>query len=613
MKNHKNKNINTTRTGLRFWGLLSLSMAAGVLALLLLFPPGARLETIESAFQHVDLSGKDIDSADAGFSMVKRSKGLESSLVRLKDVYDTKGGIAAFEFASRRGLEFNEAGVLIVLSVMSPLEPRGLSDVNESTAKTPELRRAARDESISRVKKEIEELGGKVERAAGHLVRCRVPVDALDRAANLPWVRSVRKPIKFKPHVTTEGYLSIGGSQFNSLSPYRSGEAKVMVLDVGFEGYTELLGGELPGNVVARSFREHGGIEDGGFHGSACAQIIFDIARDADLYLANILYISDLQDALNWALEEEIDIISFSLGTTFGAGDGSGGMSDLARQARELGITWVTSAGNEARSHWGGTFNDPDGDGWHNFVGDDELLEFFATKERSQEDGVSAALKWNDWGAWDDINGYVGSSQNFDLYLYARGGPDEQWQLVDGSTNSQPGYKWPFEETGIWSADRDLYWGVAIKRVQSGKTVKFDLYIPVHSSTLEYVVPEGSLSLPADSPYVIAVGAIDAIDYSYHTYSSQGPTLDGRIKPDLVAPSGVSVTFDTYGLLENGDGFYGTSASCPHMAAAIALLKFSTPFTLPEIEQIIFARARDMGDPGPDNIYGAGRLDLRPK
>jgi hypothetical protein len=47
------------------------------------------------------------------------------------------------------------------------------------------------------------------------------------------------------------------------------------------------------------------------------------------------------------------------------------------------------------------------------------------------------------------------------------------------------------------------------------------------------------------------------------------------------------------------------------VAGAIALLKGKTPFTLDEIINILYSRAVDLGDPGKDNQFGWGRLNLR--
>ena len=146
--------------------------------------------------------------------------------------------------------------------------------------------------------------------------------------------------------------------------------------------------------------------------------------------------------------------------------------------------------------------------------------------------------------------------------------------------------------------------GVAIKKVSATKNVTFNALF-ISCRNVEHNVPAGSLGSPADSPDALTVGATDAFDDSLHSYSSQGPTLDGRIKPDLSAPSGVYTS--SYG----SSGFYGTSASCPHAAGAVALLLNKTPYDATQVLTIILNRALDYGPPGKDNMYGWGRLNLR--
>lgn len=594
------------KTSIKVLGFTVSSLVAAA-AIFLLFPGKAMVQTTGTDYGHYDLAGV---QQSMRLSTVKQASNLDSALARLKSTSDRTDRISEQGIAWSRGLETEDNKVQVVLSVISAMSQPGITGEAPEHIRSPELLRAGVAESVERVKSEVQALGGHISRVSGNLVRCWVPIDQLDAVASLPLVRSVRQPIKLTPHVITEGYTQMGAFLFNEVFPFHASETRVMVLDVGFEGYTDLMGGELPTDLTTRSFLAQGGLEDGGVHGTACAEIIHDIARDAKLYLANILYTSDVVDALNWGLENEVDIISYSLGTYFGPGDGTGSMASLASQVKQSGITWVTSAGNEAQRHWSGTFNDPDGDGWHNFSGDDEILEFFVDAETATEEGVYAILKWYDWGTYDDNNGFSGTTQDYDLYLFVK--IDDAWMEIDSSTNPQPGYKWPWEQTNLWNTQQDLTWGVAIKKFNANKAVSFDLYIREATGPLEYVVPEGSLSIPADAADVITVGAIDAEDYFYHSYSSQGPTRDGRIKPDLVAPSGVSVSSTTYGHLDNGLGFYGTSASTPHMAAAIALFKLMTPYTSEEIVDIIMSRVKDMGTPGPDNIFGRGRLDLRP-
>jgi subtilisin family serine protease len=370
-------------------------------------------------------------------------------------------------------------------------------------------------------------------------------------------------------------------------------------LDIGFDGYQQLLGNELPSQVVTRSFRADGDISAGEKHGTACAEIVHDMAPEAKLYLVNFSNDVEHYNAVNWLISRNVDAISYSLGwTNAGAGDGTGPICDDVRRAANNEIAWASAAGNEAVAHWEGNFNDTDGDGWHNFSSNDEILDFWVPGSTP----VAADLNWDDWGTWDG-NNYSGSREDYDLYLYRLSGSD--WVQVDSSTNWQTGTEWPVESIGYWEIPSATYWGIAIRKSNATRNVKLEVFIEGNAEAIEYNIPAGSIIIPADSSSAIACGATDWSNDSYHYYSSRGPTSDLRIKPDFTAPSGVST--QTYGMRS----FYGTSASAPHMAGAIALLKGKTPYSLSQILTILQFRAVDLGTPGKDNQFGRGRLDLR--
>ncbi len=117
------------------------------------------------------------------------------------------------------------------------------------------------------------------------------------------------------------------------------------------------------------------------------------------------------------------------------------------------------------------------------------------------------------------------------------------------------------------------------------------------------------ITAPADGKYVIAVGAVTS-DGTLASFSSRGPTADGRIKPDVVAmgvglismavpPDGIRGTAYTF--------ISGTSASCPMAAGAAALLLCAFPQLAPlTIRQALWLTAT-LHDQ-PNNDYGYGLL-----
>jgi subtilisin family serine protease len=587
--------------------MAALSMLAAAAAAVIVFPGTARVESKPGLEGH---SAVNLPPGDPAAAMEEGDPRVESVLNRLAAVQKNEGQAAAAEFARQRKVYMKDNMVKVVVDARPFFSSHGrtLSRDASGGSLSPQALEAAVKDSAAAITDRIQRLGGRVDRIHNSMVQCNVGIQSLHELARMPQVRSVRRPIRARKHVESEGVGKTGAHHYHDLPAYKSNGARVCIIDAGFEGYRDLLGSELPDSVTISSFTEEGDIEAFESHGTACAEILHDMAPDAELFLANIYWNSEVVDALNWALQQDVDVISYSMGTYWGAGDGTGFFNSLARYAYNAGVTWVTSGGNSADDHWSGTFNDTDGDGWHNFYGADELLEFYVPADLGFQYGVDVLLKWDEWGAWDDQTGYSGGSEDYDLYLFIWDDKNGEWLPVDYSQNRQPDFIYPWESIEGWYATVDAYWGVAIRKHQAARNVYFDLYLPTHTpGSLEYNVPAGSVTSPADSPYIIAVGAVDAVEDFYHYYSSRGPTLDGRIKPDICAPSWVTtVTFSARSV----DGFAGTSAACPHVAGAIALLKGKTPFTLDEILQILYSRAVDMGEPGADNTYCVGRLNL---
>lgn len=113
------------------------------------------------------------------------------------------------------------------------------------------------------------------------------------------------------------------------------------------------------------------------------------------------------------------------------------------------------------------------------------------------------------------------------------------------------------------------------------------------------------IASPADGEYVIAAGAVDTFE-NITSFSSRGPSADGRIKPDISA-IGVSVAGARVGT--SGYSFAsGTSLSAPVVSGAAGLLLSARPdLSAAELRNAIQMSARRSGE--PDNTFGYGILD----
>lgn len=118
--------------------------------------------------------------------------------------------------------------------------------------------------------------------------------------------------------------------------------------------------------------------------------------------------------------------------------------------------------------------------------------------------------------------------------------------------------------------------------------------------------PWRHIGVPADAPGVIAVGAVQH-DETRAGFSSVGPTADGRIKPELVAPGDMVVVSGNVGVDLGLSS--GTSLASPMLAGALASLWSAFPEkTAAQILDAVFAAADQSNR--PDNERGYGLPDM---
>ncbi len=131
--------------------------------------------------------------------------------------------------------------------------------------------------------------------------------------------------------------------------------------------------------------------------------------------------------------------------------------------------------------------------------------------------------------------------------------------------------------------------------------------------------PPEDVATPGDTPAAIGVGATDCGDL-IASYSSQGPSSwsgvhpyndypypPGLLKPNITAPA---EPLDSIDQCSGYASFNGTSAAAPHAAGVGALLLSLKPdMSRNEMAHVLETTAIDLGDAGPDRVYGHGRID----
>ncbi len=156
-----------------------------------------------------------------------------------------------------------------------------------------------------------------------------------------------------------------------------------------------------------------------------------------------------------------------------------------------------------------------------------------------------------------------------------------------------------------WYTQADLTGDIAVTTIAAD--IAATLGIVVCTSAGNYGPSATTLLAPADADTVISVGAVSSSEVIV-SFSSRGPTADGRTKPEVCA-QGLS----TYCANASTDIAYGyasgTSLSCPLVGGAAALVIQAhpdwTPFQVREALMMTADRATQ-----PDNSYGWGIINV---
>jgi hypothetical protein len=488
------------------------------------------------------------------------------------------------------------------------------------------------------VRPSLEAAGAEVERVSeqGDILQTLVPPEQLPSVAGLPGVERVRLPDYARRRVgsvTTEGDSIHSAATTRLLHGIDGSGVRVGVISDGVQGIgLSQASGDLPTvdtttcNVVPESPTAPGA----GAEGTALLEIVHDLAPGAELWFGHFglgfggtsMEFMAAVDCLAQHTDVVVDDIGFyNNGLYDGTSDISQNASDELNDPGNPIRGYYTAAGNDAEMHYqdgyvdSGETLDIDEDTWNlqEFSASSETTEASLTHPCSCYDTIMlqpggivvVPLQWNDpWGM---------SSNDYDLFLLD--GPT----VVAVGGEFQDGLGFPAEtvayvnETGF-TQRIDIaignFNGTAAPR-------EFDMFVLCAGCLMlsnaafhNFNTRCNSISNNSDADGgVIALGAIfagDAGNDEIEPFSSCGPTNDGRTKPDASAVDGVSVT---------GNGgfpsiFFGTSAAAPHAAGIAALvLDCNATLSRAQLHDALLTGAVDLGDPGTDNIFGAGRLN----
>jgi len=423
----------------------------------------------------------------------------------------------------------------------------------------------------------------------GGSVDAALPPDAVEEIAASPAVASIRRPAPVvsahQGSYVSEGLPTINVSGELHDSGVNGSNVTIAVVDTGFNMDND----EIDHHVAG--FKDFEDEDDGldnetGLHGTAVAELVVDTAPNASLRLYEVETSRGMGAAIEHITRNtSADVATMSLGLLTGPFDGTSAIDGAIDDSVANGTTWFVASGNYADGqHYNQTWRDEDGDDWMDVSGSEGTIEVDA------DGGFDVYVSWA---------GADADTQDYDVYLN-----DSEGDVVDVSDTTQDGSHRPVEMVG---ASSEGTFTLAIKKGDADGTADFDLFATRNTDLRPSSSPR-SVSRPATGESAVAVGAVYYGDNSLEGFSSWGPTVDGRTKPELVGPDGVKTSqSSTSGL----NPFNGTSAAAPHTAGVAALVLDSVDKSIgpAELRRSLTDSATPLDTRVPNNRTGYGLVN----
>jgi minor extracellular serine protease Vpr len=326
------------------------------------------------------------------------------------------------------------------------------------------------------------------------------------------------------------------------------------------------------------------------------------VAPKADIYAIRVFGCAGstnvVAEAIDWAVDHDLDVINMSLGSSFGSATSSSALA--AANAAKAGVTVVASAGNSGASQYI-TGSPASGDGVISVAANDSTSSFPGARLTLSTGATITAINANGASFSDGTTLPVKVLRNPDGTVslgckHPSGGPGadgtNEWVDVSG--------KLVVTARGVCARVARAVFGqkegaAAVVMINNSSSLPpFEGQITSNPDTGEaYVVTIPFLGVAPTSLNPTSHAALLAADggtatisnvnitnpgfTSFASFSSGGPrTGDSVLKPDIVAP-GVSIRSTASGTGNQATVMSGTSMAAPHVAGVAALTRQAHP------------------------------------